>query len=1082
MIKSISIIGSILLCACTRLENSVEQVSLTCGENAGEGKRLIQLAGWDEDTFLAVAIPLDASGELPVYSQRFTPRVTSKRCVEVDKNFTGILAVKNNTRGESFTINSADLSLTQRNSLPLPINVDIKVCPSEKSYTKNAIILQNRNQNLASPALPFYSLEILDPLGNLRSDIKNQATIKIDFVSEGLHKITIHTLDAFNTDSAKPISSDACQITYDIKVPTISSDIDRFPRSKETGVVLLPQENSFKLSGTDDNDLQFFSCLKKRSFPSIIEPCGNTDFHVNNPIIQAPESGVWDIQAFTQDSAGNQSEILKISFAVYHDKDLSKMEGIEKKINEYLRQSKFTEAGNALRDGLTAYKNFELTDEKKFIESRLLSATADVQLLSTVSSHKEWRSYSGVITRSPLGQHFALHGYSDLTIWDRKLNRLLTRSNVAGFVWFSESAMILDRDGNLYRYRPDQDLRLIGTVSGVAFASDMRRKIQIVPDPKNSNRFVLRDLLGFKVYEIDQDQNLQLLWRWDVMDLDSEVQFSPVSDSLAFRIETTFFVMNLKTKEVKYPQISATGEACQTRSFQFLRTGVIVISNQDADPEKSCPPLALISEINGQFISEKFLDKFNLTNGFQGPVDLKASYSGDNSILLAYQKDNSRALQYFSFSSASDLNLLSTGILETESAEPIQNIDLDPTTRMIMLSKSSTFGYLAWDDSFRLPGNALWVPRFEPFSAPLSNPSQIVQIDNNSITLHDIGQGFLGTQYMPSGEFLSRYVANPSIQFTTMTPAIDDSSGHVLTFDIPTLKLRVSDRNLRPIQELNLNFIPTALDAYKGEFYIAAADGKIYQYRIDLGNVVEIADFKAPVIQFEKFDEGLIAKVADIDGKNYNISKILQGQSIQAVWKRVGSGTFFSTADRRLYHVNFGNRYVFKAPGFEKIFSSNLGMTKQTLLERKSGDLYLLTDTVLVKYSKSNNYAEPGLRLSGGDSIYASSIGLLKLANKKLSVLPESTDYNEGLLEDIEQVRTIDETHILVERTDGKVFVYNYRERKIAFFLEALTSGLKGVRCFPLGSSFLLDREMTSSISRIDRVPLNLTEAFPSLP
>jgi hypothetical protein len=155
-------------------------------------------------------------------------------------------------------------------------------------------------------------------------------------------------------------------------------------------------------------------------------------------------------------------------------------------------------------------------------------------------------------------------------------------------------------------------------------------------------------------------------------------------------------------------------------------------------------------------------------------------------------------------------------------------------------------------------------------------------------------------------------------------------------------------------------------------------------------------------------------------------------------------------------------------------------MTKQTLFDKKTGDLYLLTDTQIIKYFKSNNYAEPGLRLSGGDSIHASSIGLLKLANKKLSFFQEAKESFENLLEDIEQVRSIDETYILVERADGKVFVFNYREKKIAFFIQALTSGLKGVQCYPLGSSFLLARELPSSITRVDRISLDLKEVLPT--
>lgn len=1081
MIKSIAIIGFIFLCSCTRLQNSVEQVSLTCGENAGDGKRLIQLTGWDKDSFLVVAIPLDSSANLPNYSQRYTPRVTSKQCIEVDTNFSGILAVRDSTRGESFNINPGDLSLTQSHSQSLPNNAEIKLCPSQQFHTKEAISLQSQNKRFPSPVMPYYSVDIIDPLGNLKSHVINQTTVKIDFVTEGNYRLTVNTLDAFNGDSRQTISSDTCQVTYDKKPPTISSDIDRFPVSSQTGVILLLQENSFKLSGTDDNEVQFFTCLKKRSFPSNIDACDIVDFRLTNPFIKAPDTGVWDLQAFTQDPAGNQSEVLKISFAVYHDKDISRLDGIERRIHESLRKASFKEAGDAFRRALTAYEKFELPEEKSILQSPLLSAASDIQLLNTVNIHKEWQSHSGAITRSSLGQHIAIHGEVNfrLSVWDRKLNQILTRSNVTGFVWLSESALILDLDGSLYRYMPDEQLELIGTVPDIGFVSNRyQRRIEIVPDPKNSRRFALIGHLGGRIYEIDRDQKFQLLSTWDDTERNIEVHFSHTSDDIAFKNRSSLTVTDLTARKTKYPPVSDTGEVCRVKSFQFLPAGEIIVSHED--PSVSCPALALVREVGGQYTIENFLEKFDLTFRFQGPADLKAVSSGPDSLILAYQKETSRALQYFSLSNAGELKLLSTGVLETDSAEPIQNIEFDPFTRMIMLSKPSAFGFLAWDHNLRLPGDALWVQRYGSFSAALSNPIQTVEISSKDIRLHDIEQSFLGTRYLPSGEFLTRYAGDPSLQFMTLTPAIDKSSGRILTFDIPTLKLRVSDLNLRPTQELNLTFIPTALDTFKGEFYLAAADGKIYQYKPDVGNIIEIADFKSPVIQFEKFDEGFIAKVADTDGKNYSINRILQGQPIQTIWKRAGSGTFFSTEDRRLYHVNFGNRYVHKAPGFEKIFSSNAGMTKQTLFDKKSGDLYLLTDTMVVKYSKSNNYAEPGLRLSGGDSIYASSIGLLKLANKKLSVLPESTNYNENLLEDIEQVRTIDETHILVERTDGKVFVYNYRERKIAFYLEALTSGLKGVRCLPMGSSFLLTREMTPSISRIDRVPLDLEEVLTS--
>ncbi|WP_141736521.1 hypothetical protein [Oligoflexus tunisiensis] len=211
---------------------------------------------------------------------------------------------------------------------------------------------------------------------------------------------------------------------------------------------------------------------------------------------------------------------------------------------------------------------------------------------------------------------------------------------------------------------------------------------------------------------------------------------------------------------------------------------------------------------------------------------------------------------------------------------------------------------------------------------------------------------------------------------------------------------------------------------------------------------------------------------------NYNINKIIFNSSVESVWKRVGSGTFTSTNDRRLYHLKFGNRYVLKVPGFEKVFSSNVGMVKESYLHPETGDLYLLRDVNIVKFARAPGYNRPETIAGGAaEQVFPSKFGTLIQINGRISLLDETAGTYETIVESSMGFKPISGSHILTENSKGEFKIYDLQRRKVAFSLPSLLATIGEMTCHDLGKSFLLSRHETSMLSRLDRILLEFEES-----
>ncbi|WP_141736520.1 WD40 repeat domain-containing protein [Oligoflexus tunisiensis] len=844
MIKYMTAILSLLLvCACTRLGNSVEHISIICGEYPATGKRFIKVKDWDRSPFEAVVFPTHPLTTQFHYDQRFTPRITARNCIELSTEFNGVLALRKDEHGQMLTISPGTEFQNQVTGSALIAQADIISCPGKTLYTNESLEPRVEKKSFVTAILPYYSTSIQDPHGKQQYGTSSHANPVVDFHTPGAYQVTFSTWDAFNPNKGQTLFPETCEVNYDPTTPTLTTDLDTYQRGQQDEFHLLPQNNAFKLQGTDNGVLTFHACLKKRKSTHIAEDCESNEYRTIEPTIQAPADGIWDLRAYAEDQAGNRSEILERSFAVFHDKDLVQLQGLEIQISEELRDGKVLAASSTFREALEKYRGFELTEERDALESTLLTAAASLQFHDQIESQHSERIGLNVATTSPDGKRIALHEYLNrrLTIWDPTLRLIFSQENVVGFTWIRDGAYIVDDEARLFKYKEGGVPAYISTLPDLAFVRDPRRsQIRISVDPTSESVIALANDHGARVFSLAPETEPQRIWTWNVQDRNSRIEFSSTGTFVAYKGGNLFQVIDYNKRQAVFQKTPETDASCRVHSFQFSPENLIFAS-LEPKAENSCPAIIIIGVWNGEFTSEDMLVKFNIQNELSGPYDLSYLKGSRTDLLLAFEKGKSNKIQYFSLTHKDGLKLTSKGIVQPRSQGIIHDIVIDSPRHRAVLTKDDSFEFFHADDIHQLADKSIRIARQGPSEAVVLNPIKIINTNEN-IQLYDLEQGFLGTRYMAKARDITSQNLQ-TIQFEDLHPVINRNTLEVLTYDGLTRELKLSDGQLKTKAAWAVDFVPTALDHFKGEFYVADLDGRIYVLPAQGQALMEVVNF-----------------------------------------------------------------------------------------------------------------------------------------------------------------------------------------------------------------------------------------------
>jgi hypothetical protein len=355
------------ICAisCSRWHNDANRLQLVCGSDVDPSQFIyIQVAESPASGFDAVLIsdgqwtPLHRSA----YGCLEVPR-TVKRPAEI------AIRDQASTQGRVLHLeNEAEAALVSTELSTEPKLRDRQVralCPANPSITQKRLPLSRVEQPTRLLTRTVIRAEIYDAQGELLHMEKlDDDAAALNFDSnwpEGSYQLKLISQDIFERNA--PAFESSCQVIVDRTAPSVTSSLSAAGYYDEPqNIRRLAPGAQVSFDVKDANAADLFICLKER--PAL---CADEDF-LPLRSITAPTAGLWDIQAYAVDKAGQRSTLLQEAFAVYHQEQIDQLLARLSNVQLNLLLGLQAPAMAAMQDAKDIRKELQLDGERTSIQ------------------------------------------------------------------------------------------------------------------------------------------------------------------------------------------------------------------------------------------------------------------------------------------------------------------------------------------------------------------------------------------------------------------------------------------------------------------------------------------------------------------------------------------------------------------------------------------------------------------------------------------------------------------------------------------------------------------------------------------
>lgn len=470
--------------SCKNFDNSWDQARFHCGESVSETYRYIKITSSSSPVTEAVGF---------LNGQAQSLRILKDSCLEIPAGFTGQVFFRSATDSQILNMAAQPLLAfadAKGNKGLAKVSEQIQ-CLENAAYSTGTLDLNLLRQESDAYSFYLHELYIYDQNQKLvASQNINQIQLAIPLLNLGLQEGTytamIRSSDVFELAKGLVSHENSCQLVIDTTAPLVRSNLSEFDQLRSE-LFKLGAEQSMNFFVADENPANVRYCLEAFQGDPI---CSDSqEFKLVQDIVPAPQQGLWTLNYFAEDRAGNRSAIIKESFGVFHQQDIelvrknfinSALYGLANRGQEGLRSYNFA---------IQAYDRLSLEEEKEELYWDLIGSLwrleENVSLRYNIDLSgidRIWADpYSDrVIAASGFGTGYLVEG--------QKIGSLDDSISDVGFGDDGDIAL-LKRDGEFVYFHKEKVIRIPTSVK--------RGNLRQLPD----NRWLVFDGVGLFVID-----------------------------------------------------------------------------------------------------------------------------------------------------------------------------------------------------------------------------------------------------------------------------------------------------------------------------------------------------------------------------------------------------------------------------------------------------------------------------------------------------------------------------------------------------------------------------------------------------
>jgi hypothetical protein len=351
--------------SCSRWHNDADRLQLVCGPDVDPQKySYVQVSESQPEHTDAILKNQGQWQALPV---------SSYGCLEVPRSIPGPVELairdRNSIQGRLLVLDpeaSTQLLSTELTAEPSLRPEQIRLfCPSDPYVTQKRIALNRVAQPTRLLSKSLLRAELHDDQGRRVQQLtlsSEAASLNLDAsLQEGLYQLKLISQDAFERD-APPLES-SCQILLDRTAPVIRSSLSQevyYDQSRN--IRQLAPEAQITLDIEDASETVPAVCVKP--YPA---NCLDEDF-LPLRSLRAPGQGLWELQAYATDKAGQKSKLLRETFAVFQQSQVNSLQTLLSNVKFNLLLNQQPEAMATMLEASRIRALLQLEGERKAIQ------------------------------------------------------------------------------------------------------------------------------------------------------------------------------------------------------------------------------------------------------------------------------------------------------------------------------------------------------------------------------------------------------------------------------------------------------------------------------------------------------------------------------------------------------------------------------------------------------------------------------------------------------------------------------------------------------------------------------------------
>lgn len=859
------------LSACNSLSNATDELLLRCGSEVKEGFKFVTIDDWTDERFEAVY--LDANAPISL-------NVNDKGCVEVPTNATGELLVRSEQAGLRLDLNESPLKKLLLLDTPkdqLQRQELIYSCKDE--VTSNLVDLKLDLQE--SDRFHYYShrYELWDKQAMVASGKISSGSLDLDTlgISEGSYELRLFSEDGFELGKQIDSQIRSCSVRFDKSAPVVSTSLSSLADYQE-GIKLLFQDGNYSFEILDESQTQLYSCLRRR-FSASPRECLIQDFMPSRTSFVAPNEGIWDIDYFVEDEAGNRSEISRTSFAVFKDRSIesTKRALATVKSSALLREN--VQSLDLLKLAISEFNQLTLEGEQEALKADLTLAASEVDSQIFLTSQLDLNSKILRLVSGRNERDIGVFLENDEFIWVSQGEMKWRSFGIIDAIFPNKSSLfLLTEMGQLLQLDEKLDERVIlefdSALTTVKYG--LKAKLRVSSDEKWIAILGAEESQVFTKSSTGYQLALSRAYRAQSGNFRSELIFSKDEKHAALKYGSFLSWLSLKEGQielVEHPRDPRCGitSLVITDNFSLVYMNASVATREIFDEPEA-------------YVACPGINMWNPKTNTRRNLTLEYDLQHTKEATLAYTSFPESSFFIFDFGESylsrvgidSENNLYPLAYHKFADERPISGFYLSDLSRYLVLESSKGFDVQLLSPSYKYPSEEFSASRFiakrpvTDYEASLQDSSSLVVASNAKLSWFSLEDSLYGRRVLHTMELQREQLIGEDIfaDFDSKPILLSKNPKNNLlaSYRLLDKSIEIFNDSLETLGKYPVDSFVNAMSYYDDVIYFSDFDKKLWKLSPSSGEVSLVSELDSLLESLVAAPSGVYAHAKTREG------------------------------------------------------------------------------------------------------------------------------------------------------------------------------------------------------------------------